>query len=84
MAGAPVAHVGEHRDQVVAGFGEVIGYLRRYGRFYFALNDPIFFELPQLRGENFFTNAGEQIAQFSETAWVEAEMPDQQHLPLPA
>ena len=46
VPGAPVAHVGQHGDQVVAGFAEVVGDLRRPGRFDFALNYAVFFELP--------------------------------------
>ena len=71
VAGAPVAHVGHHGDEVVTGFGEVVSDLRRRGRFYFTLDDSVLFELTQLRGENFFADSGQKFANFRETAWHE-------------
>jgi hypothetical protein len=58
--------------------------LRRGGRFDFALNDAVFFQLAELRGEHFFANAGKKIAEFGEAPRLEAQMPDDQDFPLAA
>ena len=84
MAGAPVAQFGHHRDEVVAGFAEVVGHLLRHGCLDATLDDAVFFQLTQLRGKDFFAHAGEQVTEFGKAPRHEAEMPDQQNFPLTA
>ena len=84
IASAPMAHVSQHGNEVIAGFGEVVGDLRRRGRFDLAMDHAVPFKLTQLRGEHFFADAGEQVAKFRETTRHEAKMPDNQHLPFTA
>ena len=58
VAGAPVAQLGHHGDEFITGFGEAVSDLRRNGWLDLALDDAIFFELTQLRGEHFFADSG--------------------------
>src|SRR5438094_9056741 len=76
MASPPRAHLGQQGDEVVAGFAEVVGDLRRRGWLDLALDYAVLFELAQLRGEHFFADAGEQVAKFRKATRHEAEMPD--------
>src|SRR2546428_373783 len=60
MARPPMAHLGQQGDEVVAGFAEVVGDLRRRGWLDLALDYAVLFELAQLRSEHLFADAGEQ------------------------
>ena len=49
---------------------------------HFAMDDAVAFELAQLRAQDFFADARQQIAKLGKAFRPEAEMPDGQHLPF--
>src|SRR2546430_963087 len=75
MFGAPAAHFFHEGNEVAAGFSEGVGDFRRRIAGGFARNNAVLFEFAKLRGEDFFGDAGEQVAEFSEALRLEGEVP---------
>src|SRR5882757_1445537 len=82
MFGAPAAHFFHEGNEVAAGFSEGVGDFRRRIVGGFAANNAVLFELAKLRGEDFFGDAGEQVAKFCEALRLEGEVPKRENLPL--
>ncbi len=66
LFGAPVAQVLEYRDQGLPSGAEGISDLRRRRANFPSLDDPIPFQFAELRSENFFTDAAQEIAELGE------------------
>src|SRR5216684_6067765 len=84
LFGAPVAEAFEERDQGLAGGAERIGDLGRRGRCRGSVDDAILFQFAELRGENFFADASEKVAEFGEAQRAKRKAPDRLDFPLAA
>src|SRR3984893_12644693 len=76
VLGAPVAKVFEDGDQCPAGGAERVGDLRRRGAHCPSVDDAIPFQFTELRGENFFADASQKIAEFGEAQRAKRKSPD--------
>src|SRR5260370_34016194 len=84
LFGAPVAEAIEERDQCLARRAEGIGDSGRRGAHYPSADDAISFQFPELGGENLFTDASKQIAEFGEAQRAKGKAPDCLDFPLAA
>src|SRR6266849_9651929 len=82
LFGAPVAKAFEERDQGLAGGAERIGDPWRRGANSRSVDDTIPFQFAELRGENFFADAWQKIAEFGEAARAKRKMPHGLDFPL--
>lgn len=79
---SPVAHSVHDRDELVTGIGQRVIHVRGNGLCGVSADYTVVFELPQLRGQDLFADAGEQIADFHKSAGAEGQMPDGQNFPF--
>src|ERR1700731_2831387 len=84
LLGAPVAKVFEDWDQCLAGGAERVGDLRGRGAHCPSVDDAILFQFTQLRGEDFFADASQKIAEFGEAQRAKRKSPDCLDFPLAA
>jgi len=82
VLGAPAAHFFHERNEVAAGSGERVGNFGRRIVSGFARNNAVLFEFAKLRGEDFFSDAGEQVAKFGKALRLEREIPKRENFPL--
>src|SRR6267378_3026972 len=81
---APIAQVLEKRDQCLAGAAKRISDPWRRGADCGSAYDAIFFQFTELRGENLFADASQNIAEFSEAQRAKRKAPDRLDFPLAA
>jgi hypothetical protein len=84
MARTPGAEDAHGLDELLAGTREGVGDLRRRGVRDLAMDDAVGFHLAELRGQDFFADAGEKIAKLREALRAEAQMPDGEDFPFAA
>ena len=82
MLGAPAAHFFHEGDEIATGFGERVGDLGRRIESGFASTDTVSLEFAELRGEDFFCDAGKEIAKFGKALRFEREIPQGQDFPF--
>src|SRR5260370_29242070 len=82
LFGAPVAKIFEERDQCPAGAAERVGDLRRRGAQCHPVDDTIFLQFTELRGEHLFADASQKIAKFGEAPRAKRKVPDRLDFPL--
>ncbi len=74
----------EERDQGLAGAAKRISDFRRRGEHCGSADDAVFFQFAELRGENFFADASQKIAEFGEAQRAKRKAPDRLDFPLAA
>src|SRR5260370_26360723 len=84
LFGAPVAQVLEYRDQGLPSGAERISDLRRRRANFPSFDDPIPFQFAELRSENFFTDAAQEIAELGEAQRAKRKAPHGLDFPLTA
>jgi hypothetical protein len=84
MARTPGAEDAHGLDELLAGTREGVGDLGRRGVRDLAMDDAVGFHLAELRGQDFFADAGEKIAKLREALRAEAQMPDGEDFPFAA
>ena len=84
LFGAPVAQVLEYRDQGLPSGAERISDLRRRRANFPSLDDSIPFQFAELRSENFFADAAQEIADLGEAQRAKRKTPHRLDFPLTA